>query len=195
MVTAFVGVGTYTFYPGPFDEYNERIEAMNREREAISNSKADADLTPEDRSRIQAVQDRINTEQDALQAAVSTWGRVTSIILVVFATFAMAISLIKAGQLPVISNGLLLGGVFTMLYGVGWIVFSDTSAMRFVVMTVALAITLGLGYVRFVKGRAAAEATGSPVALTGEGVAELEQRVRDLERRLDEAASALGPRG
>lgn len=31
----------------------------------------------------------------------------------------MAISLVRADQLPVISNGLLLGGVFTMLYGVG----------------------------------------------------------------------------
>lgn len=195
MVTAFVGLGVYTFYPGPFDDFNERIESLNREREALEFAKSDADRTPEDRAAIQAVQDRINTAQDDMGVATGDWGRRTSIILVIFATLVMAISLIGANQLPVISNGLLLGGVFTMLYGVGWIVFSDTSAMRFAVMTAALAITIGLGYMRFVRGRAYASVPGAAGSLPGEGMAELESRVRDLERRLDDAASALGPKG
>ena len=195
MVTAFVGVGVYTFYPGPFDAFNERLESLNREREALEIGKSEADRTPEDRAAVQAVQDRINTAQDEMEVATRDWGRRTSIVLVIFATLAMAISLIRASQLPVISNGLLLGGVFTMLYGVGWIVFSDTSAIRFAVMTAALAITIGLGYVRFVRGRTDAGAPGMTATPTGAGVAELEARVRDLERRLDDAASALGPKG
>lgn len=195
MVTAFVGVGVYTFYPGPFKEFEGRLESLNREREALEIAKSDAERTPEDRAAIQAVQDRINTAQDEMEMATGDWGRRTSIILVIFATLAMAISLIRANQLPVISNGLLLGGVFSMLYGVGWIIASDTSTMRFVIMTAALAITVGLGYVRFVRGRADATAPGGSVMLTGEGVAELEQRVRELERRLDDAASALGSKG
>ena len=63
------------------------------------------------------------------------------------ATLAMAVSLVRANQLQVISNGLLLGGVFTMLYGVGWIIATDVSKARFVVMAIALVITLALGYV------------------------------------------------
>ena len=79
------------------------------------------------------------------------WCLSTSIILIVFATLVLVVSLVRADQLQVISNGLLLGGVFSMLYGVGWIAFTGTSVLRFLVMTVALGITVGLGYVRFVR--------------------------------------------
>jgi hypothetical protein len=65
---------------------------------------------------------------------------------------------------------------------------------RFAVMSVALVITLGLGYLRFVRGRAAGGG-GSKGAVIDGGVAEVERRLRELEDRLDSAASALGKRG
>ena len=104
----------------------------------------------------------------------------------------MAISLIRAPEPLVISNGLLLGGVFAMLYGVGWIIVTDTSTSRFIVMTLALLITLALGYVRFVHRQAPASAPGGEAMPGGNRVADLEERVRSLERRMEEAASALG---
>jgi hypothetical protein len=117
------------------------------------------------------------------------------VILIVFATLAMGVSLVRADQLPVISNGLLLGGLFTMLYGVGWIVATDTSIARFLVMTAALVITLGLGYVRFVR-RGTTSPSPSPVVGSAipetEGLAHIERRVRELEERMNEAAHALG---
>lgn len=119
-------------------------------------------------------------------------GRSTSVSLVAFATLAMAVSLVRADQLPVISGGLPLGGVFPMLYGVGWIVATDTSMTRFLVMTAALVITLGLGYVRFVRrGKTSPVAAGSEVP-AAEGLAGIERRVRDLGGRMNEAAQALG---
>jgi hypothetical protein len=99
----------------------------------------------------------------------------------------MAISLVRATQLPVVSNGLLLGCVFTMIYGVGWIIATDTSTGRFLVITAALAITLGLGYARFVR-----QAPPGDRIAAGPGHADaLEARVRRLEQRLDDAARAL----
>jgi hypothetical protein len=92
----------------------------------------------------------------------------------------------------VISNGLLLGGVFTMLYGVGWIATTGTSITRFLVMTVALVITLGLGYVRFVRRGTTSPVTVESEIPKGEGLADIERRVRDLEGRMNEAAHALG---
>jgi membrane protein implicated in regulation of membrane protease activity len=113
----------------------------------------------------------------------------------VLATLAMAISLIAAAQLPVISNGLLMGGVFTMLYGVGWVIVSGTSTTRFIVMTLALVITLALGYVRFVRRPRPAETqSAGATAPIGEFV-DLEQRVRTLEERMVQAATALGAQG
>lgn len=81
-------------------------------------------------------------------------------------------------------------GVFTMLYGIGWIIATDTS-MRFVVMSVALAITLALGCLRFVRGHTTGMGRGTPIAAV-DVLAHLEARVQHVEQRLDAAASALG---
>lgn len=192
MVTAFIGVGVYTFYPSPEAQYGERIQDLSRRHQAIASSKAPEALTADDRARMQALTDERDALADASRDAGRGWGRRTSIILVAFATLTMAVSLVRAAQLPVISNGLLLGGVFTMLYGVGWIVATDTSTERFAVITVALAITIGLGYLRFVRGigAAVADAGGGDDSRGGE----LEARVRRLEERLDDAARAMQPR-
>jgi hypothetical protein len=190
MVTAFVGIGVYTFHP-PAQEPQRQMQELSRREQAIRNSKPAEQLTVEDRVQIQQLTDQRNQISDASQAGFETWARSTSIILILFATLAMAVSLVRSDQLPVISNGLLLGGVFTMIYGVGWIVAAGSSVTRFVVMTVAFVITLGLGYVRFVRRKTAAatSAAGAP-----ELPADLERRLRELEERMDGAASALGKR-
>ncbi len=190
MVTAFVGVGVHTFY-GPPEAFETEIRQLERRERAITAARAPDELTAADREQIQEITDRRDALRDEATAARSRWARGTSIILIAFATLAMAVSLIRAEQLPVVSNGLLLGGVFTMLYGVGWVVATDRSVIRFVVMTVALVVTLALGYVRFIRQRGAP--AGSPSASV-EGLAQLERRVGDLESRMNEAAAALGAR-
>jgi hypothetical protein len=187
MVTAFIGVGVYTYYPDPVT-FNDRATELDRQRQAIANSKTPEALSPEERARMQQLLDERNKVQDELSEARKAWGRRTSIILITLATFTMAISILGAPQLPVVSNGLLIGGVFTMLYGVGWIIATDTSTARFLVIALALAITLGLGYVRFVRG-ASSPAAAPAAAPSPSG--DLEARVRRLEQRLDEAARAL----
>jgi hypothetical protein len=194
MLTAFAGVGVYTFYPPP-DEFNTQIRELNRREEMIRDSRPADQLTEEDRVQIREVNEERYALQDALREAQRPWGRTTSIILMVTATLAMAVSLIRADQLPVISNGLLLGGVFTMLYGVGWIIATDVSKARFVVMTIALGITLILGYVRFVRIGKTAVGKGDAAAPDAEGLADIELRLRALEERMQEAARALGQTG
>jgi hypothetical protein len=191
MLVAFAGVGVYTFYPPP-DEFNTQIRELNRREEMIRDSRPADQLTEEDRAEIREVNQERYALQDASREAQRPWGRTTSIILMVTATLAMAVSLIRADQLPVISNGLLLGGVFTMLYGVGWIIATDVSKARFVVMAIALVITLALGYLRFVRsGKTAAEKAGAATP-GAEGLADIELRLRTLEERMKEAARALG---
>ena len=192
MVTAFIGVGVYTFNPPPENEFSRRVIELNRQEQAVRNSKAPNDLTPDDRARIQQIRDELNKAQDAGQESREPWGRTTSIVLIAFATLIMSISLVRAEQLPVISNGLLLGGVFTMVYGVGWIIATNTSIARFMVMTAALLITLALGYVRFVRRQAPAIASDPERTDPAKGLGDLEHRVRDLERRMDDAGRALG---
>lgn len=191
MVTAFIGVGVYTFH-GPPTEIEAELRDLNRQEQTIRDAAPPNQLTPDDRSQIRELSDERNRLDDAQRDLREAWGRSTSIILIALATVAMAVSLVRADQLPVISTGLLLGGVFTMLYGIGWSIATDTSMIRFVVLTVALAITLALGYVRFVRRqRARPEETDGQEA---SGLADLEHRVRGLEARMNDAASALGAR-
>lgn len=193
MLTAFIGVGVYTFHRPP-EQLESQIRDLGRREAAIRNSRPTSELTAADQDRIQELDRQRRDLVDAATEARKPWGRSTSVILIVFATLTMAVSLVRADQLPVIGNGLLLGGLFTMLYGVGWIVATDTSVARFLVMSAALVITLGLGYVRFVRRGATplSPVPGGSGIAESEGFAQIERRVRDLEKRVNEAAQALG---
>lgn len=192
MLVAFAGVGVYTFYPPPGDDFNTQIRELSRSEELIRDSRPADQLTEDDREQIRALTEERFALQDARREAERPWGRNTSIILMITATLAMAVSLVRATQLQVISNGLLLGGVFTMLYGVGWIIATDVSKARFVVMTIALAITLVLGYLRFVRGGGTGAATDGAQVPGPENVAGMESRLRAVEDRLQEASRVLG---
>lgn len=201
MVTAFIGVGVFTFYPPPEAKSQKDLQQLYRQQEDLQQFKDPAKLTETERAELRTIQDKIRALEDKQQAEREVWGRNTSIILITFATVVMSVSLVRADQLPVISNGLLLGGVFTMVYGVGWIIATGTSIARFIVMTIALLITLALGYVRFVRGKqahpggeVAGPATAELSADAGAAMIGLDERVSVLERRIDAAASALGER-
>lgn len=193
MVTAFIGVGVYTFYPPPEEALQEQMQTLYREQEDIQNFKDSTQLSAQDRARLAEVQSEIRKLEDVQREAREGWGRNTSIILITFATLVMSISLIRSDQLKVISNGLLLGGVFTMLYGTGWVIATGTSTARFWVMTLALAITLGLGYLKFVreKQHVAGVAVDGQVQITDAQLTTLLGRVEALERRAAAAAAAL----
>lgn len=193
MLTAFIGVGVYTFHP-PAKELDLQIRDLDRREQAIHGRGPQEELTAADRDEILKLTEARRELIDAAQIERESWGRSTSILLVALATLVMAVSLVRADQLPVISNGLLLGGVFTMVYGVGWIIATDTSVARFAVLTVALAITLGLGYARFVQKRPAAAVAAGASAADDPDLGRLELRLREVEERLAKAAGALGPR-
>ena len=197
MVTAFIGVGVFTFYEPPEMLHEDRMTELYREQEDIQSFKGSEELTEAEKTRLREIQDELREIEDDRQAKREVWGRNTSIILIAFATLVMSISLVRADQLPVISSGLLLGGVFTMIYGVGWIIATGTSIVRFLVMTVALAITLTLGYVRFVRTRQERAMPGGPAIAGHAGeipagdLGVLADRVTALERRIGAVAKAL----
>jgi hypothetical protein len=197
MVTTFIGVGVYTFHP-PNEALEVQMEEVNRREREV---RTPVEPTAEESARLQEIEAERIALFDAQRVAREEWGRSTSIILIILATLVMAVSLVRADQLPVISNGLLLGGVFTMVSGVGWIVATDTSVTRFVAVSVAFAITLGLGYARFVRRQEdpRTATAGGPSLSAGSGgdpeLAGLEERVRSLEARLEAAASVFGGKG
>ncbi len=191
MLAAFAGIGVYTFHPPPGD-YEAQIRDLTREEQEIRDSSPSGELTVEDRDQIDEIRSRRRVLSDQALEDRKPWFLSTSIILIVFSTLLLVVSLLRSDQLQVISSGLLLGGVFTMLYGVGWIAFTGTSVLRFLVMTIALVITVGLGYVRFVRRGKTPPAPGGQEMVKGDALEEIEDRIRSLEGRLTEAATALG---
>lgn len=198
MVLAFIGIGVITFYPQPEWEETPEMRELYREQESIWSKDRDGQLSEEDQRRVDDIQeqiDQINEEQEEIR---QVWARNTSIILILFATGVMGVSLIRSEQLRVISNGLLLGGLFTMVYGVGWIIASGESIARFAVIVFALAVTVGLGYLKFVRGKEAAAQVAAVVGTGGEidaaALGPLVARIEALEARTEAAADALGAR-
>jgi hypothetical protein len=194
MVLAFIGVGVNTFYPSPATQHEKEQLAISRQIEAVNLTNQNKSLDATAQAQMKKLQDQQNALQDTINAEMKDWARTTSIILVIFATLVMMVSLVMSEQLRVLSNGLLLGGLFTMLYGVGWVIFSGSSTARFVVIAFALVVSIALGYLKFVRNRAekTEAAAGGSAAVAGAGaVGDLEQRVSALEERAAAAAAAL----
>lgn len=190
MLTTFIGVGVATFRPSPAEGYDQRMLALQRERGRLETAVPEAARTAEDRRALQEVLAREGAVQDEKTNAMRRWLQETSVILVVFATLVMAIAVWRAEGLPVIGNGLLLGGVFTMLYGAGMAVIATDTIVRFLVITGALAVTIILGYRRFVARRAApAASVVAPMPSAPD--TGLAQRVTALEQRLQELGAVL----
>jgi hypothetical protein len=194
MVLAFIGIGVNTFYPSPSGQFTSKEQELQRRLQAVQNKAPQGSLTATQQVELIVAQKRIDDLHNAQAAAEANWAKVTSIILVVFATIVMSVSLLLSERLRVLSNGLLLGGLFTMLYGTGWVIFSGSSVARFAVVSFALLVSIGLGYVKFVRGRTArpeyAGAEPDGAVLGG-----LEERVAALEARAAAAAEALGGQG
>jgi uncharacterized membrane protein len=122
---------------------------------------------------------------DGTPPGYDTWRLTTGIILLVCATVILAVSLFLPETQGVLSNGLLLGGVFTMVYAVGWTVTAGQDVLRFVVVTIALVVTIAIGYLKFVRRRR----TGSQPEPAASG--ELAERLAVVEAKLDAIARAL----
>lgn len=186
MVTAFIGIGVYTFYPPHLESLEDHARELRSQQQEIRDARSEPGLTDEQQAELAELTDELQANSDELRERQEGWARTTSIILILLATAVMGISLVRADQLPVINNGLLLGGVFTMLYGTGWTLASGDSRLRFWVIAFALLVTLVLGYLRFVRAKAA-----GPAAPLSPEVGDLASRVDAVERKLDAAADAM----
>ena len=169
MVVAFVGIGVNTFHPGP--TYPQGLDWVEQP-------------TTEQQVAIQAY-----------RASEQQWALSTSIILLTCATVIMVISLIRSDRLQVLADGLLLGGVFTMVYSVGMSLSGSQSVTRFVVVSVALVTTVAVGYLRFARRTTAAapEADVGAILAGDESPqpSHLADRVQAIEVTLEALAVAL----
>lgn len=125
--------------------------------------------------------------------AWDTWRLVTGTLLLICATLVMVASmLIPTESVPVITNGILLGGLFTMIYAVIMSLSATNNGARLAVIAGALVVTVGVAYWKFAarKAPSTALAAGPPEQISPVDP-DLATRVGKLERRLDDLRKAL----
>lgn len=139
LLATFVGTGISTFYPGP-----EQPEWTDISKPVISQ-------TEEEKAEAK----RLEAEQKAYYDDFSIYNRNVSLLSLAGAMIILVISLTVASKLHVIADGLLLGGVFTLLYSIIRGLSSEDVRYRFIITTVGLIAALVIGWVKFLREKKA----------------------------------------
>jgi len=138
LIAIFVGVGINTFYPAPpaprmpveFNTYGKEptAEEVAKQREF--------DLQMQDYEEL-----------------MKPYNRNVSIMALTAAVVLLVVGLVVESRIRFVADGVVLGGVLTLIYSLGRGFASGDSKYAFVVVSVALAIVLYLGYHRFLRPR------------------------------------------
>lgn len=134
LLTAFVGFGIYTFYQPPtYPEYpsDYSYHPANSRQEKI---KSDHDDAVSDYER-----------------AEKNYPRNVSIIALILAVGLLALSLFLEKKVRVITDGIMLGGLFLLVFSLIFGANADSSKYTFIAATISVVAVLILGYLRFAK--------------------------------------------
>jgi len=136
LLALFVGFGINTFYPAPEEpEYPAILETYG-EKPTDAQIKAQAEFDKQ--------------QSDFSEKRMNPYNRNVSVIVLAVAVVLLAISLLlERYRVDVISSGVMLGGLFTLFYGLMRGFASQDSKYSFIAVTVGLIVVIFLGYHRF----------------------------------------------
>lgn len=138
LVALFVGLGIDAFYPGPqAPRYPIELDQV----------KPGCEETIEQ----QTLRKEFNQAQEKFMEESKPYSRNISIISLVAAIIILVLSLTLLAKIKMIADGILLGGVFTTMYGIIRGLMSESSQFRFLVVTIGLIIAFVLGYIKFIR--------------------------------------------
>lgn len=138
LLAVFIGVGVNTFYEPPeMPRYPAELETYSKE------------VTDEQAAKLRA----FDAENREYQDKLKPYNRDVSVITLVAAVTLLVVSIVFQRRIRIIADGIMLGGLFTLVYSIGRGFASEDSKYLFVVVTIGLAIALYLGYRRFVHGK------------------------------------------
>ena len=139
ILALFVGMGINTFYASPkMPEYPHSL--------TTAGLKSPDGAIPEEDIQAQRDYDEAYKEYDK-QSQI--YHRNVSIIALVTAVLFVAVSLVYERKNQVIMNGVMIGGIFILVYSIGRGIASNDTKYTFIAVAVSLAVVLVLGYRRF----------------------------------------------
>lgn len=137
LLALFVGLGVTTVHPGPEEPEPPRSIALAQETR---------ELTPEEQQQWAGYE----LERRAWEREFMRHSRDVGVATLAVSVVLLAVSLAVERRRPVLAQGILLGGLFTLLHSVVRSLVSQDTLVTFGVVTVALVVVLYLGYHRFV---------------------------------------------
>jgi len=141
LFASFVGFGLAAFYKAPTPpDYPLALKYP-----------APATAPATDANTI-AAQKQYDDAQATFTTDMSSYNLYASVILIGIAVVVMAVSLLGLEKVEVIGDGLTLGGVFTLLYGLGRGMTVANDVFRFMTVTAGLIIIILLAYLKFIRG-------------------------------------------
>jgi hypothetical protein len=143
LFATLVGVGIAAFYPEPkYPEYPPQLSYP---------VKPEAEQTEADRQEQIKQQQMYEIRSKAYEKTKQTYNRNVSIIAVVFAIAALVISLTLFKTLLLIADGLLFGGLVTLVYSIIRGFETDDNIFRFIVVAIGFVVAVVVGYIKFAK--------------------------------------------
>lgn len=141
-LAVFVGVGIAAFYPGPKPPETPAIINYG-----CSDLTKENGVSPEYKAQIE----KFDKEQKDYQLQSQIYNKNVSILSLVASIIIVVASLTLFKTILLIADGLLLGGVLTLLYSVIRGFGTEDNMFRFIVVSVGLFVSLFLGYVKFIQ--------------------------------------------
>lgn len=140
LLALFVGLGVQTFYPGPeMPEYPTELQVVPGEGTPTAEQ--------------QRMQREYAEQSERWQEDQNVYDRNVGVISLAASVVLLALSLVLEKRNKVLTNGIMLGGLFTLFYAIGRSVASEETAMSFAAVAVGLAVVLFLGWRRFFQDR------------------------------------------
>ena len=139
LLVVFVGMGVASFYQSPQPpEYPKTLETV----------KAGPDGYTEEQQR---ADDAYQQASKDYTAQSEDYNRNVSMIVLAAAVVLVVLGLTLHAKTDVIADGILLGGVFTLLYSIGRSFAGQDPKYSFTVVSMGLIITVIVGYLKFLK--------------------------------------------
>jgi hypothetical protein len=144
LLATSIGVGIAAFYPGP--------KAPDYPNESVPYKTVPATENPTTQE-IRPSESQLAFEKKIKehQKASEVYNRNVALAAVGFSIAILIISLTFLHSIQMIADGLLLGGVFTLVYGIIRSFGSGEQKFMFAITTLGFVIALVLGYIKFIK--------------------------------------------
>jgi hypothetical protein len=142
LFATLVGVGIAAFYPQPkYPDYPAHL----------SYPKPVEQETEQDRQAQIIKQEAYDKTVKAYQEQNQVYSRNVSIIAIVFAIVALVVSLTLFKTLLLIADGLMFGGLITLIYSIIRGFETQDNIFRFIVVAIGFIVAVVVGYIKFAK--------------------------------------------